>query len=140
MQCDFLETLKALNIPFKIDSSRRANLVSVSNNVMKTLGICELNCNISNDNVPLSLAYTLFNVLVITYVPSTTQPFAVSLTYSNLHTLSLTRTYHHFNVSFSLDTSLHGVRMASALRRPAELSFEENCAENWRAFELDFDI
>ena len=30
--------------------------------------------------------------------------------------------------------------MASALRRPTELSFEENCAENWRAFELDFDI
>ena len=48
-----LETLKALNIPFKIDSSRKANLVSFSNNVMKTLGICELNCNISNDNVPL---------------------------------------------------------------------------------------
>ena len=30
--------------------------------------------------------------------------------------------------------------MASALRRPTELSFEENCAENWTAFELDFDI
>ena len=87
-----------------------------------------------------SLAYTLFNVLVITYAPSTTQPFAFSLTYSKLHTLSLIKTYHHFNVSLSLDIHLHGVRMASALRRPTELSFEENCAENWRAFELDFDI
>ena len=54
----------------------------------------------------LSLAYTQFNVLVITYGPSTIQPFAVSLTYSTLHTISLTRTYQHFNVSFSLDTSL----------------------------------
>ena len=89
-----------------------------------------------------SLAYTLFNVLVITYVLSTTQPFAVSMTYSNLHTLSLTRTYHHFNVSLSLDTStsLYGVRMASALKRPTELSFEEKCAENWRSFKLGFDI
>ena len=38
-----------------------------------------------------SLAYTLFNVLAITCAPSTTKPFAVSLTYSNPHTLSLTR-------------------------------------------------
>ena len=30
--------------------------------------------------------------------------------------------------------------MASALRRPKELSFERNVAENWRAFEMDFDI
>ena len=30
--------------------------------------------------------------------------------------------------------------MASALRRPTELSFEGNVAENWRAFEMDFDI
>ena len=48
-----LETLKALNIPFENDGSQKANLVSFSNNVMKTLGICELNCNISNDIVPL---------------------------------------------------------------------------------------
>ena len=48
-----LETLKALKIPFEIDSSRKANQVLFSNNVIKTLGICELNCNISNDNVSL---------------------------------------------------------------------------------------
>ena len=48
-----VETLKALNIPFEIDSSRKASLVLFSKNAMKTLGICELNCNISNDNVPL---------------------------------------------------------------------------------------
>ena len=30
--------------------------------------------------------------------------------------------------------------MACTLRRPSELSFEGNCAENWRVFVLDFDI
>ena len=30
--------------------------------------------------------------------------------------------------------------MASTLRRPEELSFEGNVAENWRAFLMDFDI
>ena len=30
--------------------------------------------------------------------------------------------------------------MASTLRRPSELSFEGNCAENWHVFVLDFDI
>ena len=30
--------------------------------------------------------------------------------------------------------------MANALRRPNELSFEGNVAENWRSFEMDFDI
>ena len=54
--------------------------------------------------------------------------------------LSLIRTYHLINVTFYFDTSLHGVRMASALRRPTELSFYENWVENWRTFELDVDI
>ena len=39
-----------------------------------------------------------------------------------------------------MDTHIHGVRMAIALRKPNELSFEDNCAANWRAFELNFDI
>ena len=45
-----LKILKALKVPFKIDSLQKVNLVSFSNNVMKTLGICGLSCNISNEN------------------------------------------------------------------------------------------
>ena len=30
--------------------------------------------------------------------------------------------------------------MANALRKPEVLSFEGNCAENWRVFELEYDI
>ena len=30
--------------------------------------------------------------------------------------------------------------MANALRNPEVLSFEGNCAENWRVFELEYDI
>ena len=30
--------------------------------------------------------------------------------------------------------------MGSALRKPELFSFEGNCAENWRVFELEYDI
>ena len=30
--------------------------------------------------------------------------------------------------------------MAGALRKPELLSFKGNCAENWREFELEYDI
>ena len=30
--------------------------------------------------------------------------------------------------------------MADVLRKPELLSFEGNCAENWRVFELEYDI
>lgn len=30
--------------------------------------------------------------------------------------------------------------MATALRKPDLLSFEGNCAENWRVFEMEYDI
>ena len=83
------------------------------------------------------------NVIAINYTSSSASLIASQLESSHHLTLSLTSTYSAARVSLHCISTLHGVRcpkMASALRRPVELSFDGNCAENWRNFELDFDI
>ena len=48
-----IETLKALRIPFEIDSTKKVNLISYSNNTITTLGTCHLNYSISGQNTIL---------------------------------------------------------------------------------------
>ena len=79
-----IETLKALRIPFEIDSTKKVNHISYSNNTITTLSTCHLNCSISGQNTILK-----FNIVKSRVKSILGLPDALSLNLLQLHRISI---------------------------------------------------